>query len=190
MRTCERFSCLVAFTALFTLVSDETAKAENFAFSFSNDNVNNPSVVGGVSGTVTGLIEGLPTSGTNVPASSVIILSFPSGLGDTAGLSSPITSSAWLVINNSFTISSGQIVNADLWDFNTAAGGSLEIDVPTTTTPINTLTLDSNITNVSNSDGLAGVVFTPVPVPEPASIGLISVMSLALLTGRCSHQTR
>ena len=70
-------SILTAVVACLVFTARAQATLYNFTFSFANDDVHDTPAEGGVSGTVTGLIEGLPADGTNVAAQDIIIETAP-----------------------------------------------------------------------------------------------------------------
>jgi hypothetical protein len=193
MRNVQRLGFTLVLGCFTISLTSRLAKAEDFYFSFANDPVVNPSQNGGVTGTVTGIIEGLPANGTG-PASDVVILTVPDGLKNPSDAPLPLdTGTVWPagdVHYNSFTVSNGQITAASFYDFSdqfsTDSSEQLEIDDPgqptNDPTGVSTLTLDSNETSVYNQNGLAGVQFTAVP--EPASIGIATFAIPVLLRRR------
>ena len=175
-----RFSTLqTALLALFLVLGfGELTDAAllNFTFSFSS----NPSplqaqLLDVVPGTVTGLIEGLPATGSNVAAQSVIIEAIPGGLINGSGQSLPIDATAWPNVTvNSFTTSGGQVTAAS-FSGGVQGGGIKWIDI-NNGNGNNALYLNgSSSTVVLNPNGFAGVTFAQTSVPEPASLSLLAV---------------
>jgi hypothetical protein len=133
-----------------------------------------------VPGTVTGEIFGL-TEGATSQATNVIVNSYPAALEPPA----PPQTVDTLVGVNTFTVNSmGEITAAEYNGSNSALGNfSLALNVENV---VNELFNDAILfRSVINSDGLAGVSFTPVqstPTPEPSSVTILGTgLGLAAL---------
>src|SRR4051812_43764951 len=112
----------VASAALFCALAT-SANAADFNFSFSDDPTANIAFLAGrahVAGTVTGIIEGL-SEGTSLPT-GIEILSGANLVGVTG-----TEFHAFLTVGPGFTVTAGQITDADLlWDFNDGVGNSYQ----------------------------------------------------------------
>ena len=138
-----------------------------------------------VAGTITGTID-LPFvnpggSGTGA-ASSIVITSFPSGLGT---FSAGLTVTNWALQEvNTFTVSSGTITSFDFFALSdvTTSANLFCLNSTTTVTPAPSvyacpadlnLLESSQIVYTQNLLGASGVTFSPASsAPEPASIWL------------------
>ena len=96
-----RSTWLTAAATALTLVT--AADAATFTFSFDNED-------GAIAGTVTGLIELPDGDGVNVAATSVQLLSAPSGLGYTLPID--FLSGGFFIYSNAFTVTGGAIVDS------------------------------------------------------------------------------
>jgi hypothetical protein len=98
-------SSTLVILCLSIVFSHRSARADDFAFSFTN-------TVGTVAGSVTGEILGLQNNATS-SATAVIIDSYPSGLPNILE-ALPADATLWNVLgSNTFTVMHGQITAAD-----------------------------------------------------------------------------
>lgn len=143
------------------------ASALSFNFSFDGD-----TGLGSVPGTVTGTIFGLVDNAPGQAATSILITSFPAGLGGT--LSHPDLLDFSSQVANNFNVSGGQIIGGG---FAAQDSGDTVILGPVAAYYgfNNVLTLDNGNTIVGNFDGSAGIVFTPVSssVPDAGSSAIL-----------------
>ncbi len=176
----------------------QAASAGDYTFTYTND-LQGP---GDVAGTVTGLITGLSASGTS-SATGLYITSFPSallpfpGLTPTTNLAVPgaLGSGTNVVVDNSFTVTNGNITNASyisyefgLYQTNLNDPGNLVTQFGVyglnellnwTQNPI---TFTGDLAGLNDN----GIQFTPVssaPVPLPGSLtlmlgGLVGLMAI------------
>jgi len=157
-----------------SLAASAAQAALVFSFSIEN-NVVDPG--NAIDGTVTGRIFGLDDDTAGQAATSVVIDSFPAGLGGVVDEAEVLN---WTNVDfNTFDVSGGEItraifaatlVTSDLADldqlcFRTVANG-------TCSTFLNVFTMDKADTYVANTN-IAGVTFTQY-VPIPPTIGLLA----------------
>ncbi len=142
---------LVAASAMVLSAVTANASVLNFSFSFSNAN-----------GTITGEIDGLSSNSTG-SASAVIIDSYPTSLYQFMG--TPICNfgcntvvSPWTAVHNSFTVSNGQLTNAD---FEAINFNSTELMLDTATSMFFLLNGDTGATPV----GATTATFSATPLP-------------------------
>ncbi|HUK52608.1 MAG TPA: hypothetical protein VL099_04890 [Candidatus Binatia bacterium] len=157
----------VGLLGLLCLMLPQTARADNFTFSFT-----------GTYGTVTGEIFGL-TNNTTGAATDVTITSFPGiFLSDPLLAGSAVTdlfSGQWNILENTFTESSGAI-NSYVFTCNDING----------TTFILSIGYQAGILEIAYGATDVGPVSfvpsSPVAAPEPASFGLMLFGLMALVT--------
>jgi hypothetical protein len=158
---------------LIGLMHPMAAQATLLDFTFSFTGTAPP---GNVAGTVTGEIFGL-TEGATSAATNVIVTSFPAGLG----LPLPPLTFFSNPSVNSFTVSAMGQITAATYEAGGAISDFLELNLPAS--PTEFLSFLENILNsgipaiVENRVGesLAGVTFTPAPIPEPSSVTLLGI---------------
>ena len=179
MSICKVSYFAVAALLVTALAAPARAATENVLFSFSD----NPSV-GNVDGTVTGEIFGLTVNGTS-SASDVVILSAPAGIPNQTGDSLPIDllADGWDLkgtisgdINTFTTNALGQIVGGE---FDSLSGSDDVGELQLFAGSSGFLSLDTDGDVVASS---VAPTFTPVTVPEPASLTALGIpAALALL---------
>jgi hypothetical protein len=162
--------------AMLAATAGRTQASLIFDFSITN-------ATGNVPGTVTGQILGL-TNNTTSAATQVLIDSFPPALGNAAG-PTPINAMLWnFQLENSFTVSNGQVTNGGFWAeesstpllllYINGGGGNF-----------NYVSLNgSNTLQVYAASGLAAANIVPAQAsPEPASVTLLG-LGLLVCAGR------
>ncbi|MHA6723182.1 PEPxxWA-CTERM sorting domain-containing protein [Sphingomonas sp. RS2018] len=151
---------------MFT-VANSAAAAVTVNFSFN-----------GTYGTAPGIVNGkliFNTTGTNVAASEIYIVSAPSGTIDTGSLNKNLLTNAISVTNNAFTVSNAGIVTAANLGFSTQTTFGTYIDLNNANNGNASQLYNYNTGRYALSlDGFAGLTFTPVAavttaVPEPAT---------------------
>ena len=169
MRLKPKMACLSAVVVAALTLAASQAQAVTVAFSFnSSPDWSNRS------GTVTGLIYGLIDDATSA-ATDVTLTSYPATLGSFP--SDDIF--AWpsiFVSFNTFTLSGGVVVDATF----------LLSDPATQALGINFVynQLRNGSATLANNAGLAGVTFSSVVVPEPASLAVFGFGLVALSSVR------
>jgi PEP-CTERM motif len=163
---------LGAATLAMLLATTSQARAD-LDFSFEIDNT-----IGTVSGSVFGRILGLTDNATS-SASQVLIDSFPAGLNSIAG-STPINAMLWdQQLQNSFTVSAGQVVGGGFWSQQTISGfpQGFQLYINGGAGPFNFLNIDGqDQLYVWGDDGLAASHIAPLrSVPEPSSMALLGL---------------
>jgi len=173
-----RVSILTCAAALgLAITQSGQGQAATFDFSFSN-------TLGNVPGTVTGEIFGLADTGTSA-ATDIVVTSAPAGVGFSS-YPVDIFTLPWTTDANSFTVTAGQIVDADF--LSEGGPGSVAPHlVLNVGGAINSLNNIDGQYGVLNEDGLAGVTFTLVPEPSTWAMMLLGFAGLAFLGYR---QTR
>jgi hypothetical protein len=151
---------------LIGLLHPTASNALVFKFSFSNTG-------GTVPGTVTGEIFGL-VNGTAVPATNVVLDSYPAGLGLP---SPPLNAFTGSIADNAFNVSSDQITRAD---FDIEAGSLFSFGM-LTESPNNFLISGAGPNLAVRSDQFPS--FTLVAVREPSSVALVATGFAALWLG-------
>lgn len=157
---------LAIFLTAFALFAS-SANALVFDFSFDGDDNGPPSVVGTVTGKIYGLVDNL----SGQVATSIILTSFPAGLGGA------LSTTELLDFNNqvfhSFNVSGGQITGGGFAAQNTGGEGDTIIFGSAAAFTVqgvpynNFLSLDNGGTITGNSDGgFPGTTFTPAVVPD------------------------
>ncbi len=146
------------------------AKADTLVFDFSFSGTYNQGTVR--PGTVTGVLD-LSGSGTNYAATSVIIDTATDDIGGDTLPYNVLSFSGVDIVSNSFTVSAGQIIAADL---------NLVVHNDPSEPDFSSIRLNFNTANevdfgnaLYNTEGFSGATYTPVPsaTPEPASLGFL-----------------
>jgi hypothetical protein len=177
-------STLIATGAALCALGSAPVKAAQLNFDFSVTNT-----IGDVSGTFSGEIFGLTNNATS-SATSVLVTSFPAGLDSL--LPAPVNATSWdQQVQNSFTVTNGQITGGGFWAQQTINGfpQGYQLYLNGDGGPFNFLNLDGTDTHyVWGNDGLAAANFTPAVVPEFSSLlglsGFIATGGLALIRRR------
>ena len=161
----------IGFASTLAL-SITTSNAHAFDFTFSFDNVE-----GNTPGTVEGIITRL-NEGTGA-ADSVIITSFPAGLGGTIDNGNDAT--LWSdQFTNSFTVNSGSITAADFFAGLGAGTSDIFCLGDCGGNNVNFLSLDSQTTQTANINGFSGATYTAA---TPVPFGVSTDLSLLILGG-------
>jgi hypothetical protein len=167
---------MLSVAILAALAGPTRADLQTFDFSFTN-------VGGNVPGTVTGDIE-LSFSGDGTgSATSVTITGYPTGL-NLVLLSPPIQIQDWDVLYNSFTVSDGIISYAQYYSIDNSIRAQFTLNVASE----NRLLV--NGFEVADSQGLQGIVFTSVPVPEPSTLIIAGMAGACGLTYVVANKRR
>ncbi len=154
----------LAAVAMLVAFAAQAARAEDFTFSFLGG--------AGSPGLVTGELIGLSPDGASSPT-DMLLLSNMDGVrnGD-------LTAMGWFNYANtpnSFTVTDGAITaeNFTLFSANTDDFFSLGLHFD----GVDFNLLDNTLTDeqTGNASGVTGVTFTPVAVPEPASLGMVAM---------------
>ena len=164
---------MLAAVILAALARPSRAGSQAFDFSFNN-------ISGTVAGTVTGVID-LSFSGDGTgSATSVTITSYPSvylSIFGSPPITTPVSPYFSTVTANSFTVTGGQITDAQYYASSEnqpfASWISLNYNDANTLAYYTPFIADST----GNTLGLSGTTYTPasVPVPEPSSLAIISM---------------
>jgi hypothetical protein len=157
-----------------TVAAPARAALLTFDFSFTGSS-------GYVAGTVTGVISGVSDNSTG-PAADVTLLSAPSALGNSSLLPIDLFQAGWTFNSDTFTVSSGTITEADFQAVSNIGAFSINHSVGISKADL--LSLDGGNTEVRSNGALAAVTFTPVSIPEPASLSLAGITAAALLGRR------
>ena len=154
------------------------ASAEDFDFTFTGT-IYSP-------GTVTGELIGLSPDGTSSPT-DVILFSNSDGIKD-----GDLYAMGWFNYAqspNTFTVVNNTITAEDFTLFSANTNGYLALGLHFDGAVFNLV--DNALTDqqTGNVDGVDGVTFTPVDVPEPASFGIFLLGALiSSVGGRRSRQ--
>jgi hypothetical protein len=160
----------MALAALLLAGTATAANALDFDFSFSDDGSLPGPLPFPVPGTVTGEITGLTDNATSA-ATHVWIDSAPLGLDLT--MKTPFDTIA-NVIDNSFTVSGGQIIDASYFSSDTSDFGfTLSLSDSD-----NLLSSNPNDSQTGNSGGFAGVTYAPVPETSTWAMLLVGFAGL------------
>jgi hypothetical protein len=159
---------------LIALLHPTASQALVFTFSFTD-------TIGNVGGTVTGEIDGL-VNGANVPATDVILESYPSGIG----LPLPPQNAFSPPDFNSFGVSNNKIVDADYLDTLILSPSELFL--------ISLQTTDGSITNEEpNLVTIGPISYTllqPTPVPALGPFASLALLALGLFLLRPTTNRR
>lgn len=168
----------LTFTVLVSVSSVAQANLV-FAFSFDNDSGNEP---GAVSGTIFGLVD----NQDGQSATSIVLTSFPAGLGTPFNLDVTMYDSQTA---NSFDVLNGQIVaaNFDAFDSGPFDYFAMNSDTATATLCCGSLTTflsfdpveglaDARVTG--HNLGFGNVTFTAIP--EPSALAFLSIVGIVI----------
>jgi PEP-CTERM motif-containing protein len=173
-----------ALLLLFLLACPLLAVASPIAFSFYDDP--SDALLYGrprISGTLTGILYGLPDNGVGVPT-SFQLTSDVSALGMTQ-TSFSISTDAYLDGGWGFNVVGGNIVGADvLLDLIDPTAGNMELrfngcscQYPSFYQSLNSLAWNGGsgpLLSMGNQDGFQGATYTPITaVPEPDTYGML-----------------
>jgi hypothetical protein len=152
--------------------------ALDFTFSFTN-------TFGSVNGTVTGEIDGL-VNGTAVPATDVILDSYPAGLDLPSPPLNAFTNAN--VFENAFNVSSDEITRVNLTV--EASEFSFGLETFGGTSGANLFLISGAGLNLAvRSDQFPSFSLIVSPVPEPSSVALLAT-GLAALWPLCRRRRR
>nr|WP_235535155.1 PEPxxWA-CTERM sorting domain-containing protein [Sphingomonas sp. Leaf339] len=174
----------LAATSMFAITpSAEAAVTVNFSFD-------------GASGS-TGLVTGkllFNTTGTNVAASEVYILSAPTGVLNTTSANQNLFQYGNTASVNSFTVSESGIVTAAKFNINASNVFRTWLDISNSNNKnANQVFNFVNSQKSLNVDGFLGITFTPesavTAVPEPATWAMMLV-GFAMVGGAARYRRR
>jgi len=168
---------ITSTVAIRVALAVPAAHAEDFDFAFStlsnNDGVDSKYTGGGFTpGTVTGELIGLSSNGTSSPT-DVLLFSNPDHVPD-----GDLYAQGWfnaLMSANTFTVSNGQVTGDDFTLYSVTTNQELILGGPSGGAADNLLINYIFDQATGNLDGLDGVAFTPVDVPEPANFGILAM---------------
>jgi hypothetical protein len=147
-------------------------------------------------GTITGEIDGLSASGASTPT-AIIIDSQPTGYPDSAPINLLTSGYGFYSGADTFTVSSGSIVGADVGIYRAVTGGDYQgyafnftAGAPLNFSNENGIYLANGagtiIQSNDNNLGLAGITYTMVPEPHQTTL-LFLLACVVLIVGRKIH---